>query len=553
MLRHQLENQEPELGYAALPGGVVRVASAETQSVWNSILARQVTPDEVHQALARQIDKRAPLRRYVIETGWVLGVCTLQFGGIFTLLNGDLLQATGFGLGMIPMALFRRNYDRRNLERDMRQLVKAHTGWIGPLLEERTWPNPRLQAIADGLLTHLLPQMTRADMSRLSAPQRQELYRLLRFSRKREALTCAALAGLAQAGGEEAIPHIEHLVNQTPWLPAYLRIQQAAVACLNQIEARRAQGHLTTESIERENAAPVLRPRNRRRRSLRPEELAIQNAPLAERAALVQQMPALSVSSSAAIARRPSAAVEKLLTDLQKEKERYQQPGMRYGFLVASWLVIVPYTTWQSIAHLADRNWLTGLIFGGMAAGTTQLQRLTLSFEQSNLIRKLADARDPSSIGPLAEALEWPDARTQDIAIRTLTVLLRRARASDAPRISAAQRACLYRRLKWSSVRKPRERELMLSLLKALEQIGDQAAIPYVMALLENTGQTSDQKKVIEAARQCLPYLQQNAEQINYRSTLLRPSSAAAASPETLLRSAAASETPAEQLLRPAE
>jgi hypothetical protein len=118
--------------------------------------------------------------------------------------------------------------------------------------------------------------------------------------------------------------------------------------------------------------------------------------------------------------------------------------------------------------------------------------------------------------------------------------------------------------------------ELTCAVLKALEQVGDVRALPVVRRLCQPYGKSRTLSEIIlsslrqggfraalqqeehqinrvqQAAQNCLPFLEQRAEQKERQETLLRPS-AAVVHPETLLRpmTALPDTEPVEQLLQP--
>ena len=161
-------------------------------------------------------------------------------------------------------------------------------------------------------------------------------------------------------------------------------------------------------------------------------------------------------------------------------------------------------------------------------------------------------ANDIGSIGILVETLSWPNPELRDVAIKALVNLLPRLRASDTNRLSTSQRQALYGYL---NMRDGDENvPFTIALLKALEQVGDKAAISYVNKLAEHICGTHPELQVREAAIECLPYLRVCAENAHNIQTLLRASSGENTSPELLLRPA--SNSPAaqpEQLLRPVD
>lgn len=147
--------------------------------------------------------------------------------------------------------------------------------------------------------------------------------------------------------------------------------------------------------------------------------------------------------------------------------------------------------------------------------------------------------------GILIEYIEFA-APTQQVVRRTLKNLLHRLQTEHHNLFNAHQRLCLYRALKSDDT------DFILSLLHAIEQIGDEKGIPYVERLLKSTNGT---EPYANAATDCLNVLKARAEEIRAVQTLLRPSQQENAAPETLLRPATgqnADEKQQQTLLRPA-
>jgi len=161
-----------------------------------------------------------------------------------------------------------------------------------------------------------------------------------------------------------------------------------------------------------------------------------------------------------------------------------------------------------------------------------------------NAARTLGEAGDPRAVGVLAIALEDGDALVRRGAEEALHKLLPRVRAGDAAYITAEPMQALLSLLETGSD------SLRIALLQALEQIGDERAIPYVNYLIV-FGPSSVRRR----AQECLPYLEERARLARESATLLRASSATAVAtaPHHLLRPAYASpapQIPAEHLLR---
>ena len=162
---------------------------------------------------------------------------------------------------------------------------------------------------------------------------------------------------------------------------------------------------------------------------------------------------------------------------------------------------------------------------------------------QKNLVGCLYSSGDCSAIGPLAETM-WIAKIDRDIVLKALSRLLPQMRASDVNLVTQKQRASLYAALK---LKPSKNSDFMVVLLNALEQIGDEAAIPYVERLADRPAKGDKALRVQQAARECLPALRDLVRRQHEENTLLRP----AAESDELLRPASvtSADTP-EQLLR---
>ena len=94
---------------------------------------------------------------------------------------------------------------------------------------------------------------------------------------------------------------------------------------------------------------------------------------------------------------------------------------------------------------------------------------------------------------------------------------------------------------------------LRVSVLQALQQVGEVSSLPPVGEMAEGKGKAAGQPEVERAAQECLPFLQLRAENQRFNHTLLRASDGNVTRSEMLLRPASGqSETTirAEELLR---
>ena len=172
----------------------------------------------------------------------------------------------------------------------------------------------------------------------------------------------------------------------------------------------------------------------------------------------------------------------------------------------------------------------TGMIAGMYAATNTQKKG----------VQALAEFDDLRAAPRLIEMLEYNDNSLKADAATLLEKLLPKLQASDAPMLTPEHHAILNRVLMGKVIAfapNPTIR-LLTAILTALQQVGTESSLPVVIELAEGKGRAKQFSQVGEAARECLPFLQQRAE--NQRQT------------QTLLRASDGNRTPADMLLRPA-
>jgi hypothetical protein len=165
--------------------------------------------------------------------------------------------------------------------------------------------------------------------------------------------------------------------------------------------------------------------------------------------------------------------------------------------------------------------------------------RLATSENQRRLLVSLAAHDDVRIVGPLISAYYWPDMEVHAATIaEALVRLLPRLKVSDASILDEKQRESLRRALGSGND------ALILAILKALEQIGNERDVKVVQRLAYGRAWTLRQKVIQEAAAACLPGLQARLERSgnkllrvtdDHDESLLRPSSNAGYT-DTLLR-----------------
>jgi hypothetical protein len=166
---------------------------------------------------------------------------------------------------------------------------------------------------------------------------------------------------------------------------------------------------------------------------------------------------------------------------------------------------------------------------------------------QKESVRKLAKSPDLRGVGYFVEALGFDDKDVKKEAAEALVSLLPQLKASDAHLLNDEQRTILYKQLRKDNS------ELILAILKSLEQIGDEKAVPFVEELANAKANKAGYARIREAAQACLPALNARVARLMASHTLLRATEAADPDSSVLLRPAAGSGGDTDDLLRPVE
>ena len=167
---------------------------------------------------------------------------------------------------------------------------------------------------------------------------------------------------------------------------------------------------------------------------------------------------------------------------------------------------------------------------------------------QKNATQVIAKFNDKRYIPELIEALSYKDKEVTSVALGALCTLLPTLAASDAELLSTEHRKALHGFLTPSS----KEPALTRSILKALEQVGDERDLPVVRKLAASAGTNSRENEAVQTAIECLPFVEQRAESNRAASTLLR-ASASTPNSELLRPASESAESKPHTLLRPAD
>ncbi len=500
------------------------VSSSPVEVVEPPALAEQQEETEARVALGQLSSLSTTYNPGFVTSIWLGAVPFLGAGCLYGVVSGELLVSAFCGFGLVTAArLHRLQKDNESLALSQ-SLTTANVHWIGALLDSLNWGDTRTQRVVLLTLRRLLPQVTPTERRKLTERQRHFLLdRLTSTEAKRNPeLAIAILQYVRHSRDAEALPQVEMLLH------AYSPASFGRRAKRDHWLLRECEETLNAQ-IEAEEA---------------------EGSPKSSFGLKKREVDASVSLQETQVSEQEQLAVQKLLEELEEESRKHRHPGMRLGFLIASWCMIVPYTGVQAFIELMNRHWGLGALWVGLTAGATQLHRFALSPRQSETARRLARYGSKRVIGPLTEALDWPDETIRSIALEALTDLLPTLNAGDTLVLNAKQRGILYRSLRMSHA--IRHEAFLSAILKALEQIGDDEAVGFVEKLKNASAWHPAQKRIREQAADCLPYLSLQAEKNRASMMLLRASSAVEMSPDTLLRpvSEAQSEEPKE-LLRP--
>jgi len=534
---HELSPQAGQVALSLDDSSPVEIAlenreSDRESSKWELEFADPILADseqavveriDVDELSAMLSDRRSRVRQGLVFWSWMAAAPLAGMAAIMCLMVGAPALSPMFLFALATAYSMRKQATLLHRERTAFRHAHLDNRWLGPVCEALEWPDRHVRSVAELLAVQMLARVKKRDGTSLTDEQLNCLYQRLtvRSARRNPELARAVLRALPYIGTEPSLALVDRLAVRGP-----RSVRSAAASSVTVLERRLAQ-------LRRDQKCEVQTHETVSARHTRTEENGVETLTDAQR------------EEQALIA----AHVDRQMQEFETALKSAQRPEMRVGFLIASWLVIVPYFAITSFILFAQRNVLMGLLTTVLACLSTQLYRLTLTDRHKALARKLAKVDDVRCIGRLAEALEWPDPEIKRFAIVALTRLLKRVKATDKVFQTAGQRANLHRMLTLANAR--HHAEFLKAILAALEQVGDATAVPYVEQLAKATPVTRGQREVCEAANLCLDFVKNRAELSRSSQTLLRASAPTVMSADTLLRAASAGTAhDAEQLLR---
>jgi hypothetical protein len=239
--------------------------------------------------------------------------------------------------------------------------------------------------------------------------------------------------------------------------------------------------------------------------------------------------------------------IDSLLNGMAAESARHRRRYKLYWRILIAYfgvlaLVMIFYFGYRLLAGekpfdfpqgLVQMLTYTGVFSGAVAAGETQKRG-------ARILSKIDDMR---AVGFLIDALTHQDQTVEADAREALIRMLPRMKSSDSSLLTKDHRDTLHKALKTSKVD-----ALRRAVLSALEQVGDESAIPVVKAIAENR-----KDALQDAAQACLPGLIASSERIRAGNVLLRAASAPEEASSLLRPASGGLQEDTASLLRPAD
>ena len=385
-------------------------------------------------------------------------------------------------------------------------------------LTEALFASETANSIAGTILIRLLPRIRPEDTALFTVSQRGRLRDALaeasnrrKFARYNPTLALAILQALSRIGTSEDIPILERLTQGATTTEEQRHIASTAATCLAELKARIA--GISPEA-----------------RSLVPYE----------------QQTSFQLNSDQLNSDQLNSEKIEALASRLHAISRLRQRNVKVTLATAFVGIGLAIT---SIFANAGNHSSPPLLQMGMLGSLVMMLFFAIRglYTQRNLTQSLMHTNDLRLVAPLLQAAATGEVGGE-IAAMILIPLLGQMRASDSYLLDASARENLNRAMATHG----RNTEFLLAALQALQQVGDETALPVVQKLAGETWSRAGQS-VRESAQACLPFLQQRALEKVASQTLLRASDSTSSSlSSALLRPVQEKEQIAtEELLRP--
>lgn len=257
------------------------------------------------------------------------------------------------------------------------------------------------------------------------------------------------------------------------------------------------------------------------------------------------------------------ADIQALLDTFSSETDRRQRllkPMRKLQLISAILIVLLAIQTIEWDAH--GYGWAIPL-YTGMVLLTTCLTALVIplsrpSRKERGILDELTRSEDSRAIGPLLQRMHLRKRSLRDAQYRTLASLMLRLKADDAMALSESDLRMIYQELTlfelslYQHMRGTQWDDLIIAMLHAVGVAGDSRALGVVTSLATRVARTSTQRRIRQAAAECLPRLRERVARNESRCNLLSPADDPNAPSSSLLRPAQdTSQTDPSVLLRP--
>ena len=244
----------------------------------------------------------------------------------------------------------------------------------------------------------------------------------------------------------------------------------------------------------------------------------------------------------------PAHNVEAVTDMLAKTQRAIRRRKFRFwaAFAVTEAVFLLPaalgFVSLASHNDLREINFFLFALLFGVAAFSVMLITLFMPVKlDMEALMKLGGTR---AIPTLLDALTLkPSTGYRKSVLNVLTVLLPQMQASDASLLTPSHCRLFTVWLTHafnSAFFRGVGSDFIVALLKAYEQVGDAKAIPIVERLANSAPRSEGQRRIQQAAQDCLPLLQAHVSGVDVTQTLLRASMPETNTPATLLRAATA-------------